>query len=384
MRIFLCCQQDLQLHPVPSYRFWRHYFINALTEAGHEVIEPKEIDWAEGLMLTNSSELPIWRERNWEEMLKQIRTEHQKRRIDLFLSYFYPHQIEPSAIEEIQALNIPCVHFFCDNVRDFHKIPKTFHPFDLHWVPEKKALQLYGKANLPHIHLPMPVWIEPVFTSPPENEIYMSVFIGSADALRSQLLAEAHHLGADFTIYGPGWNTSPPQQPTSSQHLGDKLIQAAHFLKEEGPISWYRRYLQSPPEPTLRLPEDRIKPGLEHSHYIQLTRSSSIVIGVNRYPSFRHPFHKPDTYSRLRDIEAPMLGACYLTEWTEGIEELFEPDKEVAYYRNAEELSEKLKDLQSRPEKRMLMRQNAQKRALSEYTIARSIEHIVKELSLSS
>ncbi len=56
--------------------------------------------------------------------------------------------------------------------------------------------------------------------------------------------------------------------------------------------------------------------------YNALTAESMITLGINRYPSFHFPISKPDSYSRLRDIEAPMLGACYLTEWTEGIEEL--------------------------------------------------------------
>ena len=72
--------------------------------------------------------------------------------------------------------------------------------------------------------------------------------------------------------------------------------------------------------------------------YVEITQQSMITLGVNRYPSFRYPLNKPDTYSRLRDLEAPMLGACYLTEWTEGLDDLYELGTEIETYKTAEEM----------------------------------------------
>ena len=40
-----------------------------------------------------------------------------------------------------------------------------------------------------------------------------------------------------------------------------------------------------------------------------------------------------------------MLGACYLTEWTEGLEHMYELGKEIETYRTAEELTSKLSEL---------------------------------------
>ena len=78
----------------------------------------------------------------------------------------------------------------------------------------------------------------------------------------------------------------------------------------------------------------------------------AITLGVNRYPSFRFPATRPDTYSRLRDIEAPMLGACYLTEWTEGLDQLYDLELEIATYRSAEDMVEKLAELGADPARR--------------------------------
>jgi spore maturation protein CgeB len=82
---------------------------------------------------------------------------------------------------------------------------------------------------------------------------------------------------------------------------------------------------------------------------------------------------RPLSYSRLRDIEAPMLGACFLTEWTEGLEHLFELGLEIETYRTPDELVEKLSSLTREPDRRRAMRANAQRRALAHHSVGQSL-----------
>jgi hypothetical protein len=56
--------------------------------------------------------------------------------------------------------------------------------------------------------------------------------------------------------------------------------------------------------------------------------------------SYIIPIDQPNTYSRLRDIEAPMLGACYLTEQTEGLECLYDIGNEIEIYKDPESFIE--------------------------------------------
>jgi spore maturation protein CgeB len=78
----------------------------------------------------------------------------------------------------------------------------------------------------------------------------------------------------------------------------------------------------------------------------------------------------------LRDIEAPMLGACYLTEWTEGLSRLYQLGTEVETYRTADELSAKLHDLTGDPSRRQSMRHAARRRALAEHSLTRTMSKI--------
>ena len=53
----------------------------------------------------------------------------------------------------------------------------------------------------------------------------------------------------------------------------------------------------------------------------------------------------------MRDIEAPMLSACYLTQWTEGLEDLYELGEEIETYNSVEEMANKIHYINSKSSK---------------------------------
>ncbi len=387
MRVFLNCQQSKCRHPVPAYQFWETYFKKGIEEAGYEWVEAEAVDWAEGLVYFEEEALREWRERTWSRTISYLKQQHQIKPIDLFLSYLFPKQVEPSAVQEIQALGIPCVNFFCDNVREFARVPKEFYCFDLHWVPEFKAVKLYQLAGLNYIYAPMPVWIPPNQRTCHHLENYGVSFIGSRDIQREALFVQVLKLGVSLELRGAGWSqadtvnsNSVPQDKSLWKTLRNQvdfvanngisacLGKATYKLQSRIPDSHFQHYV-------------RAKPNAQE--YVDIIQQSLITLGVNRYPSYRYPFSRPDTYSRMRDVEAPMMGACYLTEWTEGLDQLYELGEEIETYRTAEEMVEKIRLLEANAEKRKRMRCQAQKRALAEHTIAKSLTKISTALGLS-
>lgn len=387
MRFFLSCQQALKKHSIPAYSFWETYFKMGLEEAGHEWVEARNVDWAEGLVYTKTEDLNKWRERTWSRTVDYIKQQHQQQPINLFLSYLFPKQVEPGAIREIQDLGIPCVNFFCDNVRDFNRIPKSFFCFDLHWVPEFKALKMYQEAKLNYIYAPMPVWIDPARRKGSHSESYGITFIGSRDIQRENLLAKVLKSDIPIEIRGSGWlsNSDLGLGLKTTNPIHTAAINQWNFLTQYGFLPWMRK-LRAKSHVTLAdsifSPFVKTQPDAEE--YIDIIQQSQITIGINRYPSFYHPFNQPDTYSRMRDIEAPMMGACYLTEWTEGLDDLYDLGEEIETYQTAEELIEKILSLQQNMSKRQRMRQLAQKRALTQHSITNSINIITSSLNLPS
>jgi Glycosyl transferases group 1 len=384
MRIFLSCLQSSVNHPIPAYQFWQTYFKNGIQEADHAWVEAEGVDWAEGLVYIEKESLIEWRGRIWGIVVSSIKKQHKQKPIDLFLSYLFPKQVDSSAIQEIQQLGIPCVNFYCDNVRDFMKIPKEFYCFDLHWVPEYKALKMYERVGLKHIFAPMPVWIPLNQRNYNHPEKYGVSFIGSRDIQRELLLAQAIKSGVELEIRGAGWSKNKLNLSETSQIPID-LYQIAtnqlEFIQTQGFLAWLRK-IRKRSSPTIadEIFADFVKEQPNAEEYPLIIQQSLISLGINRYPSYRHPFSNPDKYSRMRDVEAPMMGSCYLTEWTEGLDHLYELGKEIETYRNMEELVEKIKYLTDSPEVRKSLRFKGQRRSLSEHTISKSINRIWKEI----
>jgi Glycosyl transferases group 1 len=385
MRILLSCLQSLKRHRLPAYGFWRNYFVQGLIEEGHEVVEVPNVDWAEGLTYPAGSALDSWRSRTWETLKMFVQRELTQRPIHLFLGYFYPRQVEATAIRELQQNGIPCVNFFCDNVREFVKLPAEYRAFALHWVPEFEALPMYRDAGLTYIHAPMPCWVSETLRNSPPRETEPATFLGSADVLRRDLLGRALQGGADFVVRGPGWlgNSNTTNMSQENRSIMRIVSNQIEFVRQKG-VRGLLRKIQAHARP-LRPPsinESKIGETVFDDDYLRITREAMITIGVNRVPTaFRSP-RRPLVYSRLRDIEAPMLGACYLTEWTEGLEHMYELGTEIETYRTPEELTSKLIELRSDPSRRTAMRERARRRALTDHTVGRSIKRIREHLGL--
>ena len=380
MRILLSSLQGPQRHAVPRYDFWRTYFLRGLEEAGHECVEVPNVDWAGGLV--PGVELDAWRGRTWEAVRGFIRNEFDRRPIHLFLSYLYPKQVDISAIKELQRMGIPCVNFFCDNVREFRQVPKEYYGFALHWVPEFEALAIYREAGLAHVHAPMPCWVPPEFRTVPTADTEPPTFMGSADILRRDFFARALEHGADFVVRGPGWATET-QTEQSSRSVVKMIFNQMNLAWHHGVGALFQR-INSKLRPlrSRGIPASNIRDAVFGQQYFQITRDAIVAIGINRVPTPRSSDRHPLVYSRLRDIEAPMLGACYLTEWTAGLEKLYDIGTEIETYRTPDELRLKLNELRQNNPRRLIMRERAQRRALHEHSVASSLVRLREKLGV--
>ncbi len=382
LRLFLACQQSHRRHAVPAYAFWAEYFRHACAEAGHACLEAPACDWAEGLLPPAARPHADWAERTWSAALTTLRHEHTRAPIDFFRGYLFPQQVLPAALREIRALGIPCVNFFCDNVREFRRIPAAFHAFDLHWVPEFNALPLYAHDRLPVLHAPMACWVPPAQRSPAGPETLPPTFVGTRDEVREHLFADAFSLGLSAELRGHGWDGTASPPPATASLTGGLLRNQWRFLRHHGPLALGRKLAHrlAPPPPLAFDFSPHVRPMPVGDDYARVLRESAVCLGVNRYASPRFPLDRPDTYSRLRDLEAPMSGACYLTEWAPGLDALYDLGTEIETYRTASELVEKSRALIADPARRARLRAAGQRRALVDHTIPRTLARLAERL----
>lgn len=385
LRIFLCCQQDLLPHPVPAYRFWAESFRAAFSEAGHACLEAPGCDWAEGLTSLTPEKRASWREAVWQRAVDWIRGEHLRQPIDLFLSYLYPGQVQAAGVAELRALGIPCVNFFCDNVRLFRRAPSEFRGFDLHWVPEAGALGLYRRAGLPHLHAPMPCWVPPRWRTMPAVESLPPTFVGTRDEQRERLFARAFDFGLKMDLRGLGWAREAMPWADPPPGRGTTLLANQwDFAARHGVAALARKLARRifPPKPVSCDFASRAREQCLGDDYWRVLRECRVCVGVNRFPSLRRPLDRPGLYSRLRDIEGPMAGAAYLTEAAPGLGELYEIGREIEVYHDAGELASKVEALERNAPQRRMLRELGQRRALGEHGIAQTVAKIAARLGI--
>ncbi len=243
---------------------------------------------------------------------------------------------------------------------------------------------MYQQAGLPFIHAPMPMWVDPECRTWDHRENYGVSFIGSRDSLRERLFAHVLRHGLPVELRGDGWDRSQAAPIFPSRPPLRGIREQFVMIGEQGATAWIRkvagRWRSRVPDSTFH---DAMRPRPDAAGYISVTQQSRITLGVNRYPSFRYPFNRPDTYSRLRDLEAPMLGGCYLTEWTEGLDQMYDLGTEIEAYRDAEELVAKARMLEAEPARRRNLRRLGQARALAKHTVGASLACIGQKLGLS-
>jgi len=119
-------------------------------------------------------------------------------------------------------------------------------------------------------------------------------------------------------------------------------------------------------------------------------RSHPPLYGVPMFQKMRdsrvtlntHIDASPRSASNMRLFEATGVGACLLTDWKQNLKDLFDPDAEVATYRDPEECVEKARYLLENERQRQQIAASGQRRALGSHTIyhrAEQLDGIIRE-----
>jgi spore maturation protein CgeB len=116
---------------------------------------------------------------------------------------------------------------------------------------------------------------------------------------------------------------------------------------------------------------------------IALYSRSCVSLGILEVHDGHDPSKRVIRHMHLREFEAPMCGAVYLTGFTPELTECFEPDREVLVYRDIEELVDKAQFHISHPEAGDKIRAAGLRRALSDHTWHKRFEQLFSQLGLA-
>jgi hypothetical protein len=270
------------------------------------------------------------------------------------------------------------VNFFCNNVHQFHLVRALAPRFTANLVPEKAALPHYRAIGAEAIFFPMAA--NPAVYRPLDvPAVYDASFAGQRYADRASGLLALREAGVDAHVFGKGWleagggsGAGPARGP-----LGDLASLVSGALRGRDPLRAVRD----------RLDWNRLRtrhPGSLHApvgdaEYVALFSQSRISLGFLLLGD-THRMRRPLRQIRLREFEAPMSGAFYLTDWMEELADHYEPGREIVCYRSPAELVERARYYLRHEDERERIRRAGHERARRDHTWQRRFEGLFDRL----
>jgi spore maturation protein CgeB len=259
--------------------------------------------------------------------------------------------------------------------------------FDVCIVPEQAAQASFREVGARPLRIQLAA--NPRFYRPyPEPRLYDVTFVGQRYADRADLLDGLRRAGIRVRAWGAGWQMG--------KRFDVAHLKAALALLEDERLDGVqrlgRRWLSA------RLGRggsaqmdgqvlDRIDtsawggPRLLQRDLVRVFSQSRLSLGFATAGS-SHLSGQRLTHLRLREFEAPMSGALYLTEHQPELAEYFAIGREVLTYRGLDELIEQTRMALRHPEQAERIRRAGYVRARAEHTWERRFADLFSALGL--
>ena len=377
MRIFQVISNGSN-QAIDNSKTWYRNLYEPLLELGHDVYLFSSNEKQRTVQLRD----PTQRDSFSQKLFNAFMEEHSKKPFDLFFSYFTDSMVNPASIDEIRKLGVPTCNFSCNNAHQFHLVAGISPHFDYNLHSEKNVSEKFKSVKANSIWWPMAS--NPKFYHPKRLERNIDVsFVGTSYSLRAKYIY--HLLGNKINVhaFGPGWDTF------TSNHFRHSISRLLDVLRTvRGPkdggemIASSRLYERDIQQRLQRSFPRNVHGPISDSELINLYSKSRFSLG------FLEMYDKHDAsrgivkHLHLRDFEAPMCGACYITGYSDELAEMFEPDREVIVYEDSHELLSKVKYFLRNESEAENIRRAGRKRALRDHTYQRRFEQLFDKLGL--
>ena len=325
---------------------WRRHFYDGLERAGVTVALPRNVDfgWARPPQAFDLSRSAGARARVSEMLLSQILSADGGPP-QAVLSCCFSHDVELDLVDRVRAAGIPWVNFFCDSLYAFDWVADLAARTSLNWFVESEAEERYRSLGVHYLRAPYalnPDALPDASCAAPDRAL---LFIGAANYNRIRAAALIRLAGADLQVRGWGWKEALEPKTTSSRAPSTLIKRAARLV--------VRTLLRA-----------RVGGYLEYDPMLEELRRSAVVLGLNEGGAGQDA----RSYLKLRDLEFPGMGCCYLTQHHADLGDVFDLGREVITFRTLWEASRLAKDLARHPSECREIGRRARARVLWEHT----------------
>ena len=285
----------------------------------------------------NSVKVPTFdeiRAANAQSLLRQITQAQRLGGIDLLLGQMWARLIPKETLMQVQAMGIPVINISMDDrLPDLWSHWGEVRPGSVGLVPgvdmmlttSPETCLWFGLEGCPALFFPLASDPE-VFASCSDEKRNIDVlFIGNKYGLRGQIIRYLEQRGVAVDCYGDGW-------PNGSINAEKMAL---------------------------------------------LSKRARIILGVGTVG------HCADVFTlKLRDFDATMSGALYLTHRNPDLCRLFREGEEIEFYKSPSEAYEKICYYLDHNEDRVRVGLNGQRKALSKHTWDMRLTSTFRQLGL--
>jgi hypothetical protein len=243
------------------------------------------------------------------------------------------------------APGIPWVNFFCDSLYAFDWVSALAARTSLNWFVESEAEESYRSLGVPCLRAPYaldPEQLPDASCAAPDRGL---IFVGAANRIRMRAAALIRLAGAD--LYVRGWRWKEALAPKAA-HAG-------------APSTIFKRAARGA---VRKLFDGRVGGYLDYDMMLEEVRRSAVVLGLNEGGAGP----EATSYLKLRDLEFPGMGCCYLTQYHSDLADIFALESEIMTFRTPWEAARLAKELARHPSKCREIGRRARARVLKEHT----------------
>ena len=348
--------------PSGHYRsLWQRHFYDGLRAVVDRLTTPVGLDWtwARRPASDPAADRADACARTSEQLAEQILRTRATHGLDAVISYCFARDLDPDVVRRVVAAGVPWVNFFCDSTYRFDEVAPLARVVSLNWFVEHAAIPDYRGLGVPYACLPYafnPVHLPDCHGGPVSRPV---AFIGMPTGPRVAQLGQLLAAGVPLELRGPGWDAEPAgeaaRQAMRFHGLGDHLRRQPHW-----PL--VHAHAQGP------LPDEELPAYL---------RGCQVVLGLNQALD-AHGRHL--SYLKLRDLEFPGHGCCYLTEHNADVAAALDIGREVLTYHSLEEAALLLRELQHQPARAAQVGAAGRQRVLAAHTWAARLPQLAAAL----
>ena len=352
----------------------------SLEDMGHQLVRFDFPGWPDDAD-------PAWRRHGKpttnQRLLDAFRSARRGGPLDLFFGYFYASVVYPETIDLIRQSGVPTVNFSCNNVHQFELVEPIAAHFDVCMVPERAALERFRAVGARPVRIQLAANPR-VYRPYPEPRIYDVTFVGQRYADRAEFLDHLYRHGVQVRAWGAGWRPH--------KRLDLASVKAAVALVEDERLDGVQRLIrQARCGSSARLQRDLTRcidtsayggPRLLHRDLIRTFSRSRISLGFATAGA-SHGAACRVTHLRLREFEAPMSGALYVTEYQQELEEYFAVGRELLAYTDRDDLLDQVRYYLAHPEHAERIRRAGHHRALRDHTWQHRFQELFTLLNLT-